>query len=103
MGYLFLVLVSPLAGYLDSNPPVFVDVPDTGLRLEESVFLMGEFVCALDDHIRRSPTRFHITLADLEMLANIAPNLRVKDYFFPSRFKVSIWLFSSVLETSASS
>ena len=74
--------MSPLPGNLHGHPPVFANVSQTRLGLQVGVLLGRGAIFALDDHVRRGKSRFHIPFADAVMAKDIRFILRVQ----PRRF-----------------
>ncbi len=80
MGDLLLVLVDPLAGDLDGDPALGVDVRHGGLGLEVGVLLIGQFVGGLDDRRRLRPGVVDRALADLVGVVDVAVEPEVGVY-----------------------
>ena len=72
VGDLLLVLVDPLAGDLDRDPALAVDVADGRLRLEVGVFLVGQLVGGFDDRCGARPGVVDRALADLVGVVDVA-------------------------------
>ena len=64
LGDLLAVLVQPLPGGLDDNPPRLVDVGDAGFGLQERVLLPGGRELPLEHDVRGFETRLDVALAD---------------------------------------
>ena len=85
MGYLFLIFMDPLAGDLDGDPSLRVDVADTCLRLQIGMLLIRQVVLAFDDDLGRGPAGSHVTFANAIMLENVAAVPGMEDDFILHR------------------